>query len=64
MTIFEKAQRYIDYCREHDYTLDIYMSDYERYRVHTSTGDIVLGGMELSYYLAQRYDDEVEAGNL
>lgn len=64
MTIFEKAQRYIDYCRQNDYMLEITKFCYDLYGLHTPSEDKVLDGMELARYLSQRYDDEKEAGNI
>lgn len=64
MTIYEKARIYIKYCILNDYTLKI-LCDGSVYVVITAGGSDYFDSWEsMSDWLAQRYDDEKEAGNI
>lgn len=64
--VFEKALSYIGYCRENNYTLSIRCSDdLTGYFIYTASSGVFFTKFEsVLEWLARRYDDEKEAGNL
>lgn len=66
LTAYEKARAYCKYCNDHDYTLRIcFANDESAYIVITAGGFEHVGDWDgLKGWLAQRYDDEKEAGNI
>jgi len=66
---YSKAQAYIAYCEENDYTFNIHLVRFEDegigYLVVTAGGRKILEDWKsLIAWIAERYDDEVEAGNI
>ena len=66
---YSKARAYIAYCEENDYTLKInsvvYADGTTGYLIVTAGGeDRVKDWKSLMHWLAERYDDEVDAGNI
>lgn len=68
MTKFERAVAYVNYCKDNGYTCDIsYDIRTAQFLVTTGGGLYVYyfsGVWELTTWMAQRYDDEKEAGNI
>lgn len=63
-----KAKEYVKYCRDCDYTLDLCLSeDLYGYVIFTAAGTCRYNfesWEDLIRWMAQRYDDEKEAGNI